>query len=383
MTRDGAVVNLSAREMQLLRFFLANAGATLAREELLTRVWGYHRAMFTRTVDVHVASLRQKLEDEPRQPRFFLTVQGSATSSGRNDGNVIRAPVQGPRIGTAAAIVCTAGRRRGARRDPVPLEPGGERRHRRPPRRRAPALDDQLAPRSVPQPLRSRPDDADAGRRRRAQRHRAVRGPARGMAIAGALSRARRRTSTSSGARRTDASTSCRWRPARRRSTARRWPRRRRALVSELDATSCDSARPPSPRRRTASSPRASTTSDRRCASGGSIRPLPRSCGRRCRTPNGCSSSWTRRCCSAASCPISRSAIFRAPTASTTRSRSCRAAPKRRVIYTSDPGFGDDERARRRRTDGRVRSRRRRRRDRRSASSTGRRRTAARPRRLA
>jgi two-component system alkaline phosphatase synthesis response regulator PhoP len=76
VTRDGHVVNLSAREMQLLRFFLANPGATLGREELLTRVWGYHRTMFTRTVDVHVAGLRQKLEDEPRQPRFFLTIQG-------------------------------------------------------------------------------------------------------------------------------------------------------------------------------------------------------------------------------------------------------------------------------------------------------------------
>jgi two-component system alkaline phosphatase synthesis response regulator PhoP len=76
VTRDGQVMNLSAREMQLLRFFLANPGATLRRDELLARVWGYHRAMFTRTVDVHVASLRQKLEDEPRQPRFFLTVQG-------------------------------------------------------------------------------------------------------------------------------------------------------------------------------------------------------------------------------------------------------------------------------------------------------------------
>ena len=75
VTRDGQVVSLSAREMQLLRFFLANPNTTLGREELLTRVWGYHRSMFTRTVDVHVASLRQKLEDEPRQPRFFLTVQ--------------------------------------------------------------------------------------------------------------------------------------------------------------------------------------------------------------------------------------------------------------------------------------------------------------------
>jgi two-component system alkaline phosphatase synthesis response regulator PhoP len=74
VTRDGQIVNLSAQEMQLLRFFLANPNTTLGRAELLARAWGYDRAMFTRTVDVHVASLRQKLEEEPRQPRFFLTV---------------------------------------------------------------------------------------------------------------------------------------------------------------------------------------------------------------------------------------------------------------------------------------------------------------------
>ena len=74
--RDGKVVNLSAREFQLLRFFLENKGTTLSREDLLTRVWGYSASMFTRTVDVHVASLRHKLEDDPRQPRFFVTVQG-------------------------------------------------------------------------------------------------------------------------------------------------------------------------------------------------------------------------------------------------------------------------------------------------------------------
>jgi two-component system, OmpR family, alkaline phosphatase synthesis response regulator PhoP len=75
-TRDGVIVNLSARELQLLRYFLEKAGVTLPRKELLTRVWGYHATMFTRTVDVHVAGLRQKLEDDPRQPRHFLTVQG-------------------------------------------------------------------------------------------------------------------------------------------------------------------------------------------------------------------------------------------------------------------------------------------------------------------
>lgn len=76
VVRDGRGISLSAREFQLLRFFLENQETTLSREDLLTRVWGYSASTFTRTVDVHVASLRQKLEDDPRQPRYFLTVQG-------------------------------------------------------------------------------------------------------------------------------------------------------------------------------------------------------------------------------------------------------------------------------------------------------------------
>jgi two-component system, OmpR family, alkaline phosphatase synthesis response regulator PhoP len=75
-TRDGKVVNLSAREFQLLRYFIEHRGATLSRDELLKQVWGYSANMYTRTVDVHVASLRQKLEDDPKQPQFILTVQG-------------------------------------------------------------------------------------------------------------------------------------------------------------------------------------------------------------------------------------------------------------------------------------------------------------------
>jgi two-component system, OmpR family, alkaline phosphatase synthesis response regulator PhoP len=75
-TRDGMPINLSAREFQLLRYFVEHPGATLSREELLTQVWGYSEQTFTRTVDVHVAGLRQKLESEPRQPKYFLTVQG-------------------------------------------------------------------------------------------------------------------------------------------------------------------------------------------------------------------------------------------------------------------------------------------------------------------
>jgi two-component system alkaline phosphatase synthesis response regulator PhoP len=76
VTRDGEALNLSAREFQLLRYFIAHPGATLSRDELLKEVWGYSANVFTRTVDVHVAGLRQKLEQDPRQPRFILTVQG-------------------------------------------------------------------------------------------------------------------------------------------------------------------------------------------------------------------------------------------------------------------------------------------------------------------
>ena len=75
-THDGKVLNLSAREFQLLRYFIEHRGATLSREELLKQVWGYSADMYTRTVDVHVASLRQKLEEDPKQPKFILTVQG-------------------------------------------------------------------------------------------------------------------------------------------------------------------------------------------------------------------------------------------------------------------------------------------------------------------
>jgi two-component system alkaline phosphatase synthesis response regulator PhoP len=69
-------VNLSAREFHLLRYFIEHRGATLSRDELLKQVWGYSAGMYTRTVDVHIASLRQKLEQDPKQPQFILTVQG-------------------------------------------------------------------------------------------------------------------------------------------------------------------------------------------------------------------------------------------------------------------------------------------------------------------
>lgn len=76
VTRDGEVIDLSAREFLLLKYFLEHREAALTRDELLNEVWGYHSTPTTRTVDVHVAWLRQKIEPNPRHPQYILTVHG-------------------------------------------------------------------------------------------------------------------------------------------------------------------------------------------------------------------------------------------------------------------------------------------------------------------
>jgi DNA-binding response OmpR family regulator len=70
------IVELSAREFQLLRYFITKRGVTLSRGQLLREVWGYEAAILTRTVDVHVGLLRHKLEDDAKNPRHFLTMRG-------------------------------------------------------------------------------------------------------------------------------------------------------------------------------------------------------------------------------------------------------------------------------------------------------------------
>ena len=74
--KGGEPLELSAREFQLLKYFIEHRGATLTREELLNEVWGYNAMPSTRTVDVHVAWLRQKIEPNPRHPQYILTVHG-------------------------------------------------------------------------------------------------------------------------------------------------------------------------------------------------------------------------------------------------------------------------------------------------------------------
>ena len=76
LRRDGARVSLSAKEFQLLHYFIEHRGATIGREELLEAVWRYDSVPNTRTVDVHVAALRRKVERNPRAPAHIITVHG-------------------------------------------------------------------------------------------------------------------------------------------------------------------------------------------------------------------------------------------------------------------------------------------------------------------
>ena len=72
--RNDAVVELSSLEFKLLRHFIEHRGALVTRRELLEHVWGYPGVLQTRTVDVHVASLRQKIERHPAKPEYIITL---------------------------------------------------------------------------------------------------------------------------------------------------------------------------------------------------------------------------------------------------------------------------------------------------------------------
>ncbi|HEX8247994.1 MAG TPA: response regulator transcription factor [Pyrinomonadaceae bacterium] len=74
--KENAPVELSAMEFKLLQFLIENRGAVHSRDKLLDEVWGYDAMPSTRTVDVHVAWLRQKLEENPKYPQFIQTVHG-------------------------------------------------------------------------------------------------------------------------------------------------------------------------------------------------------------------------------------------------------------------------------------------------------------------
>jgi len=73
-TKAGAIVDLSPREFEILRYLIENRGRVIARTEMLRQVWGYGENLHTRTIDTHIANLRQKLEDVPSDPVLIQTV---------------------------------------------------------------------------------------------------------------------------------------------------------------------------------------------------------------------------------------------------------------------------------------------------------------------
>ena len=74
LRKRGKLVDVTARELRLLAYFIAHRGEVVARERLLDQVWEYDAAPLTRTVDMHVAKLRKKIETEPAEPKFLVTV---------------------------------------------------------------------------------------------------------------------------------------------------------------------------------------------------------------------------------------------------------------------------------------------------------------------
>jgi len=74
VVRAGKPVEFTAKEFELLKYFLGHPGEALSRDHLLKEVWGYDSYPTTRTVDAHVVRLRQKLEPRPEEPQFILTI---------------------------------------------------------------------------------------------------------------------------------------------------------------------------------------------------------------------------------------------------------------------------------------------------------------------
>jgi two-component system response regulator RegX3 len=76
VTKGGEPVTLAAREFDLLAMLMANRGAVVRREAIMDEVWDAHWFGSTKTLDVHIAWLRKKLEDDPSHPRYITTVRG-------------------------------------------------------------------------------------------------------------------------------------------------------------------------------------------------------------------------------------------------------------------------------------------------------------------
>jgi len=74
--RAGKPLNLTPKEIEIMKYFWHHRNKTVSRDELLTNVWGYDQSISSRTVDNFILKLRQKIEDDPANPRFLLTIHG-------------------------------------------------------------------------------------------------------------------------------------------------------------------------------------------------------------------------------------------------------------------------------------------------------------------
>jgi DNA-binding response OmpR family regulator len=77
LTREGRSLDVTAKEMDLLRYLVEHRGEVVSRETLLAEVWGHQSEIETRSVDNYIVRLRKKLEPEPAEPRYLITVYGS------------------------------------------------------------------------------------------------------------------------------------------------------------------------------------------------------------------------------------------------------------------------------------------------------------------
>jgi DNA-binding response OmpR family regulator len=72
--KQGRMIELSPREFKILKHLIEHRGEVVSRDQLLDTVWGYENFPLTRTVDMHIAKLRQKIEDSPNNPRYIVTL---------------------------------------------------------------------------------------------------------------------------------------------------------------------------------------------------------------------------------------------------------------------------------------------------------------------
>jgi two-component system alkaline phosphatase synthesis response regulator PhoP len=77
LLKSGQRINVTGKELQLLQYLITHQGRVVPREEILRNVWGYKGAVSSRTLDVHLAWLRQKLEQDPQRPKHLHTIRGT------------------------------------------------------------------------------------------------------------------------------------------------------------------------------------------------------------------------------------------------------------------------------------------------------------------